>query len=82
MSEKLSAATIRARNYARDDNTAVIAPIPVHSDIASRVSTTRETVARVFSDLTKQGLIKRGKNELVVLDLERLEKLVENLREI
>lgn len=71
-----------ARNHARDDNTAVIAPIPVHSDIASRVSTTRETVARVFSDLTKQTLIKRGKSELVVLDLERLEKLVENLREI
>lgn len=71
-----------ARLHARDDNTAVISPIPVHSDIASRVSTTRETVARVFGDLTKQGLIKRGKNELLVLDLERLEQLVENLREI
>jgi CRP/FNR family transcriptional regulator, cyclic AMP receptor protein len=71
-----------AKLHARDDNTAVIAPIPVHGDIASRVSTTRETVARVFGDLTKQGLIKRGKNELLVLDLERLEKLVENLREI
>jgi CRP/FNR family cyclic AMP-dependent transcriptional regulator len=71
-----------ARTHARDDNTAVISPIPVHSDIASRVSTTRETVARVFGDLTKQGLIKRAKNELLVLDLERLEQLVENLREI
>jgi CRP-like cAMP-binding protein len=71
-----------AKMHARDNNTAVIAPIPVHSDIASRVSTTRETVARVFGDLTKQGLIKRGKNELVVLNLERLEQLVENLREI
>jgi CRP-like cAMP-binding protein len=71
-----------ARAHARDDNTAVIAPIPVHGDIASRVSTTRETVARVFSDLTRQGLIKRGKNELVVLDLRRLEQLVENLREV
>jgi CRP/FNR family cyclic AMP-dependent transcriptional regulator len=71
-----------ARSHARDDNTAVISPIPVHSDIASRVSTTRETVARVFGDLTKQGLIKRAKNELLVLDLERLEQLVENLREI
>lgn len=71
-----------ARMHARDDNTAVINPIPLHGDIASRVSTTRETVARVFSDLTKQGLVKRGKNELVVLDLKRLEQLVENLREI
>jgi CRP/FNR family cyclic AMP-dependent transcriptional regulator len=71
-----------ALTHARDDNTAVISPIPVHSDIASRVSTTRETVARVFGDLTKQGLIKRAKNEPLVLDLERLEQLVENLREI
>jgi len=37
----------------QDDNTARISPIPIHGDIASRVSTTRETVARVFSDLTR-----------------------------
>ncbi len=71
-----------ARLYARDDNTAVISPIPVHGDIAARVSTTRETVARVFSDLTRQGLLKRNKSEIVVRDLDRLEQLVENLREI
>ena len=40
-----------ARANLTDDNSANITPIPVHSDIASRVSTTRETVARVFSDL-------------------------------
>ena len=34
------------------ENTAEISPIPIHGDIAVRVSTTRETVARVFSDLT------------------------------
>jgi CRP-like cAMP-binding protein len=71
-----------ARANSRADNTAVISPIPVHGDVASRVSTTRETVARVFGDLTKQGVIRRDKNELVVLDLGRLEQLVDNLREI
>ena len=34
----------------RDDNSAEITPIPVHSDIAARVSTTRETRARVMGD--------------------------------
>lgn len=37
-------------------NSAVIDPIPIHSDIASRVSTTRETVARVMNDLARKGL--------------------------
>ena len=63
------------------DNSARISPIPVHADIASRVSTTRETVARVLSDLAKQGLVKREKNALVVKDLEQLEMLVNEVRD-
>lgn len=71
-----------ARAHAEDDaNTARISPIPVHADIAARVSTTRETVARVLSDLTKQELVKREKDALVILDLERLEDLVEDVRD-
>ena len=64
-----------------EDNVARITPIPVHADIAARVSTTRETVARVLSDLAKQGLVKREKDALVVLDMERLEDLVEEVRD-
>ena len=37
-----------AKDHVDDSNTAEISPIPVHSDIASRASTTRETVARVL----------------------------------
>lgn len=71
-----------ARLCASDDaNEARISPIPVHADIAARVSTTRETVARVLSDLTKQGLVKREKDALVVLDVERLEDLVDEVRD-
>jgi|TARA_Y100000814_G_scaffold78775_1_gene51041 CRP/FNR family cyclic AMP-dependent transcriptional regulator len=62
------------------ENTAVVRPIPIHGDIASRVSTTRETVNRVFSDLTRKGLIKRNKNELLVLDISRLKRMVELVR--
>lgn len=63
-----------------DDNTAEIRPIPVHGDIASRVSTTRETVARVLSDLTRQGVLERTKDALIVRDVEKLEQMVEDVR--
>ena len=62
------------------ENKAVVRPIPIHGDIASRGSTTRETVNRVFSDLTRKGLIKRNKNELLVLDISRLKRMVELVR--
>ena len=62
------------------ENMAVVRPVPIHGDIASRVSTTRETVNRVFSDLTRKGIIKRNKNELLVLDISRLKKMVELVR--
>jgi len=61
-------------------NEARISPVPVHGDIASRVSTTRETVARVFGDLAKQGLIARERNTLLVSDIATLEDLVEHFR--
>lgn len=61
-------------------NTAAICPIPVHSDIASRVSTTRETVARVLSELARDGIVERKRDTLLVKDLERLGRMVETLR--
>lgn len=70
----------RAARTAGDGATAAISPIPVHSDIASRVSTTRETVARVFGELAKSGLVQRRSNQLFVSDFEKLEQLVEDVR--
>ncbi len=61
-------------------NTATICPIPVHADIASRVSTTRETVARVLSDLARDGLVERGDTALVIRDLRKLHRMVEDVR--
>jgi CRP/FNR family cyclic AMP-dependent transcriptional regulator len=63
-----------------DDNTAKIEPVPIHGDVASRVSTTRETVARVFSDLAKRDLIERRGNALIIHDLELLQDMVEEFR--
>ena len=65
-----------------DDNTAKIEPVPIHGDVASRVSTTRATVARVFSDLTKRKLMERKDNALIINDLEGLHDIVEEFRRI
>lgn len=61
-------------------NSATISPIPVHSDIASRVSTSRETVARVLSDLARDGLVERTETALMIRDLRKLRRMVEEVR--
>ena len=70
-----------ARPTLKADGTARISPIPIHADIASRVSTTRETVARVLSELTRRGLLRREHDALVVLDFDGLEQMVEEITE-
>ena len=57
-----------------------IKPPPTHSEIASRISTTRETVARVIGDLGRQGIVRQGHGTLAVTDLARLADLVEHFR--
>ncbi len=70
----------QARAEEADGNAAVIEPIPIHSDIASRVSTTRETVARVLNDLARKGIVKRTRCGLMIRDLDRLRQMVEDVR--
>jgi CRP-like cAMP-binding protein len=70
----------QAHNRAPETNAAVIAPIPIHSDIASRVSTTRETVARVLNDLARQGIVERERDRLLIHDLGRLRRMVDDVR--
>lgn len=70
----------QVRRPVADTNRGRISPIPVHSDIASRVSTTRETVARVLNDLARRGVVERTKHALVIHDIAMLETLVEDVR--
>lgn len=70
----------QARADAVTANAALIEPIPIHSDIASRVSTTRETVARALNDLARKGIVKRTREGLLIRDLERLKQMVEDVR--
>ncbi|MBL6864651.1 MAG: Crp/Fnr family transcriptional regulator [Rhodospirillales bacterium] len=57
------------------NNSAIIECLPLQQDIANKASTTRETVARVFSDLAKKGIILRNKRTLMVTDVTALKKL-------
>lgn len=68
-----------ARDHMRDDNTAVVAPAPTHSDIASRISTHREAVTRELNELARAGLVKRRRGALEICDVPRLARLVEEV---
>jgi CRP-like cAMP-binding protein len=69
-----------AREAGTTGNAARIDPAPKHADIASRVSTYREQVTRELSALVKAGILERGEHALVIRDLARLERLVEDVR--
>ncbi len=69
-----------AKDHMHGGNEAEISPIPLHSDIACRASTTRETVARVLSDLARHGVVERQKEMLLVMDVEQLSDMVEEVR--
>jgi CRP-like cAMP-binding protein len=62
-----------------EEGNPIISPIPVHGEVASRVSTTRETVARVLNDLARKGIVRREREALVVTDLGRLEIMVADM---
>ena len=70
----------QAMAVAEDPDKAAIRPIPVHGDIASRISTTRETVARTMSDLARRGMVERTKDALLIHDLEGLRAMVDGDR--
>ncbi|OSQ39081.1 Crp/Fnr family transcriptional regulator [Thalassospira mesophila] len=65
-----------AQSVVTDDGQAIIAPVPVHSDLAGKVSTSRETVARVFGSLARQGIVLKKGDSLVIPDIDQLEALL------
>lgn len=61
---------------ARENADLAIRPTPVLSDLALRVSTTRETASRAVNALERRGIIRRDGETLVVVAPHRLEELV------
>lgn len=58
----------------------VIHPLPPLREIASRVSTTRETVARALSQLYPTGLVRRKGRSLYIMDRARYESMLAGLQ--
>jgi hypothetical protein len=61
-------------------NRARIDPAPKHADLASQVSTYREQVTRELSALAKAKVLGKDGRALVVLDVTRLQKMVEEVK--
>ena len=79
--QRLHAELLRlARAAGIAGNRARIDPAPKHADLASQVSTYREQVTRELSALAKAGVLGKDGRALVVLDVARLEKMVEEVR--
>ena len=62
---------------AADADAPKIEPIPSHADIASLASTTRETVARVLSELSQSGIVLREGKTLYIKEPAKLRRLAD-----
>jgi CRP/FNR family transcriptional regulator, cyclic AMP receptor protein len=69
-----------AREAGTHGKQALITPLPRHADIASRVSTNREAVARELSRLAKLGIVERHADGLAVRDVGQLTEMVDKVR--
>jgi CRP-like cAMP-binding protein len=65
-----------AKPAPREGKAARIVPAPTHADIASRISTQRETVTRELSRLARIGVIERCSGAIIVKDVDRLAQMV------
>ncbi|MFQ5995870.1 MAG: Crp/Fnr family transcriptional regulator [Acidiferrobacterales bacterium] len=68
-----------AYEHRQGENSASISPAPTHADIASRISTHREAVTRELTNLMETGLITRASGALIINDVARLEKMVQEV---
>jgi CRP/FNR family transcriptional regulator, cyclic AMP receptor protein len=66
-----------SRPEAANAKQAVVSPPPVHAEIAARVSSRREAVARELKALERAGLLERRRGALVLTDTQRLRQLIE-----
>lgn len=65
------------RETGAEGQNVAIDPAPKHADIADRISTHREAVSREMSRLARLGLVARDGKKLIVKDVTRLARLVE-----
>jgi len=79
--QRLHAELLRlAREAGVQGNRARIDPAPKHADLASQVSTYREQVTRELSALARAKVLGKDGRALVVLDVGRLQKMVDEVK--
>lgn len=61
-----------AQDEMQDDNSAVIRQLPTHTEIATHIGTSRETVSREIKKLSAIDLLKREGNDYVITDVSGL----------
>ncbi|VFU07377.1 Crp/Fnr family transcriptional regulator [Methylocella tundrae] len=59
-----------------DPREAIVSPPPVHADLAGRISTRRETVTKELSAMEREGLVRRGRGALTLVDVPRLVAMI------
>jgi CRP-like cAMP-binding protein len=62
-----------------DDVSVILSPAPKQMELANRIGTTRETVARAFRKLTEEGLVARIPGGLKILNPDALQALAETI---
>jgi CRP-like cAMP-binding protein len=70
----------RSRPDPDDRQRAVVSPPPVHADIAARVSTRREMVARELKALERAGLLAKRRGAFVLTDVPELMEMLRSGR--
>jgi CRP/FNR family cyclic AMP-dependent transcriptional regulator len=74
---RIYAELLRLSRREGDGIQAVISPPPVHAELAARVSTRREAVARELKALERAGLLERRRGALVLVDSARLQGMID-----
>jgi CRP/FNR family cyclic AMP-dependent transcriptional regulator len=67
----------RSRPDPTDQRRAIVSPPPVHADIAARVSTRREMVARELKALERAGLLSKRRGAFVINNVPQLMHMLE-----
>jgi len=71
-----------SRPETKDPRRAVISPPPIHAEVAARVSTRREAVAREFKALERAGLIERRRGGIALTNTEKLKQMIQEADEL
>jgi CRP-like cAMP-binding protein len=67
----------RSRPDPDNERQALVSPPPVHADIAARVSTRREMVARELKSLERAGLLMKRRGAFVITNVPELVRMVQ-----